>query len=164
LLPSQSAVKGYVDSATAAVESIPAGTKMFFAQATAPTGWTTDAAHKDNVLACKSDSGTYSTVGANKGSFTYTGMTNAAEASHNHKWYDFVDTANADSFNSGGSNIAFTGAAGKTGHGPIVVAAASHDGPGVDMYTNAGTSHNHVITHDGTDRPKATVGIIATKD
>ena len=32
-----------------------AATHAFFAQATPPTGWTIDTAHKDNVLACKAD-------------------------------------------------------------------------------------------------------------
>ena len=159
-----------------------AATHVFFAQATPPTGWTTDSAHKDNVLACKSDSGTYSTIGADKGSFTYTGMTNGntvAEAahthtgpSHNHQWYDYRTPSQADqSYNTGGSAVTFAGTA-AAGYGMNVdnasVAKASEDyyttlaGTGA---TSGGSSHVHggsTITHDGTDRPKATVGVIAT--
>ena len=58
-----------------------AATHVFFAQATPPVGWTTDAAHKDNVLACKADSGVYSVVGADKGSFT---ITTANMPAHTH--------------------------------------------------------------------------------
>jgi hypothetical protein len=56
-------------------------THVFFAQAAAPTGWTIDSAHKDNVLACKADSGVYSVVGADKGSFS---IVTANMPSHTH--------------------------------------------------------------------------------
>jgi len=147
-----------------------AATHLFFAQATPPVGWTIDSAHKDNVLACKSDSGTYSTVGADKGSFTYTGMTNAAEAahthSHSHLWYDYKGTGAGD---TDGSQTALTSVATKTNSSFYhleINRGTTAWGPDEDLNTDtnaaAGTSHNHVITHDGTDRPKATVGVIAT--
>ena len=146
-----------------------AATHVFFAQATPPTGWTTDTAHKDNVLACKSDSGTYSTVGADKGSFTYTGLTNAAEAahthSHSHKWYDYTAAGTVDTDGAGTSVASGQQKTATVGH--FVVSSVQTDFcPDQDHYTDTnaatGTSHNHTITHDGTDRPKATVGVIAT--
>ena len=168
-----------------------AATHVFFAQATPPTGWTTDSAHKDNVLACKSDAGTYSTVGADKGSFTYTGMTNAAEAahthtgpshshSHSHKWYDSQAGATEDDKDGAGTSLQTIGTQAKNNLAfyipniSIGSVAAGVSAPNTDMYTDtdataggtgntgAGVSHNHTITHDGTDRPKATVGVIAT--
>jgi len=170
LLPSQSAVKGYVDSATAAVESIPAGTKMFFAQATAPTGWTTDTSFKDNVLACKADSGVYSVVGANKGTFT---ISVANLPSHNHSGSTGTGTAAATSHTH-----TFAGAT------PQYGSSGSDGGYGTALsgsYTNLGAvsiaaeaAHTHTVSttvtvasqggSDGLYRPKATVGIIATKD
>ena len=148
-----------------------AATHVFFAQATPPVGWTTDAAHKDNVLACKSDSGTYSTIGANKGSWTYTGFTKDAHThtgpSHNHQWYDNIAYPTADvSYDSSGDPTALgTDTVASTG---IHTDAASAKKINRDLYTTlAGTGASGAqsaagITHSGADRPYATVGVIAT--
>ena len=153
-------------------------TKIFFSQATPPTGWTTDTSSKDNVLATKADSGTYSVVGADKGSFTYTGMTNGnvvAEAAHTHtgpshfhQWYDYKSgatdatwqvTGGVTNIASNGTNLGIQAGADNTVNNDYYT---SSTGTGA---TGAGSSHVHAgstITHNGTDRPKATVGIIAT--
>jgi len=170
LLPSQSAVKGYVDSATAAVESIPAGTKMFFAQATAPTGWTTDSAYKDNVLACKSDSGDYSVVGADKGSWTWPGhtLTSADVPAHTHGGSTGA-VSHTHGFSGTTPSYGTTGVDGtygtylsgqNTAAAALGIAAEAAHVHSISSYGSGG-SHSHGST---TFRPKATVGIIATKD
>ena len=48
------------------VLSAPSGTRMLFQQATAPTGWTTDATHNDKALRIVNGSATPSTGGSAK--------------------------------------------------------------------------------------------------
>jgi hypothetical protein len=130
-----------------------AATHVFFAQATPPTGWTTDTAHKDNVLACKSDAGTYSTIGADKGNWTYAGFT--ADA-HAHQWH----ATNQSWQSNGSSTIAlyhnYTSAVGLIVH----VAGATGYRTANNLYTKNSSASG--VTHDGADRPLATVGVIAT--
>lgn len=54
---------------------IPAGTKMLFLQAAAPTGWTQDVTHNDRVLRIVNTAG-----GGTGGSWTITGLTASATA------------------------------------------------------------------------------------
>ena len=142
------------------------GVKMFFSQASAPTGWTLDATSKDNVLATKADAGTYSVIGANKGSWTYTGFTKDAHThtgpEHTHQWYDVVAVNGTGEIDvSGGADAGTWQSDGST------LEQITDNG---DWYTkNAGTGatgaqSDAAITHSGADRPYATVGIIATKD
>jgi hypothetical protein len=124
-----------------------AATHIFFAQATPPTGWTIDTAHKDNVLACKADSGDYSVVGANKGSWT---------TAHNHQWYDYVDDASR-SYNSAGSVDAIATVSDRGGIRAVAQGAGNVDVLDSDMYTA-----NQYVGEDSGWRPYATVGVIAT--
>ena len=156
-------------------------TKIFFSQATPPTGWTIDTSSKDNVLATKADSGTYSVVGANKGSFTYTGMTNGnvgAEAAHTHtgpshihQWYDYNAGGTDTSWQSigtiiqiasGGANMGIAAAAEATVTGDYYTNTSGTGATGADA--TAGSAHNHTISHDGTSRPLAAVVILEYLD
>ena len=91
-----------------------AATHIFFAQATPPVGWTTDAAHKDNVLACKADSGVYSVVGADKGSFT---ITTANMPAHTHTVPQGSTLAAGDYVQRALTSTSTTATSGSTGGG-----------------------------------------------
>lgn len=79
----------YQDPDTSLAALVPSGTKMWFYQNTAPTGWTIDATPADAVLAVKGGSNAYNTTGGTQagswthihagGSHTHTGP------SHTHK-------------------------------------------------------------------------------
>ena len=88
----------------------PAGTKLIFYQASAPPGWTTDAAVADCVLAFKGGSEAYDDVaGTLVGSWTQPNHTHpivhtheldhthdVSVDEHNHQIYDFSDGAHYD--------------------------------------------------------------------
>jgi len=89
---------------------IASGTKMFFYENTAPTGWTIDTAPADSLLSIKGGSQDYNVNGGQTGgswtqddhthtgpSHTHTGPSHTHSGpshthsgpSHNHKWYNF---------------------------------------------------------------------------
>jgi len=64
---------------TVAWGAIPSGTKMIFAQATAPTGWTQDTSINDKVLRVVDGQG-----GGTGGSWTISGLSTGSAGSHYH--------------------------------------------------------------------------------
>ena len=140
-----------------------AATHVFFAQATPPIGWTIDTAHKDNVLACKSDSGNYSAIGANKGTWTQPSHIHTI-AAHNHKWLN----VGIQSYDSAGTSYV-TLNSNLTGDASGLIVIVTQDGTGWrtnnSLYTqsvniNSGETGSNATTNSY--RPYATVGIIAT--
>lgn len=140
-----------------------AATHIFFAQATPPTGWTIDTAHKDNVLACKSDSGDYSVIGPNKGQYGWSQPNHVHTGpSHNHRWsYNGLYT-----YNISGSGVAFGSYTTKSTN--LMLTRGVTDGDGwyrnsEILYTNnAGSGNTGGNATINTYRPYATVGVIAT--
>jgi hypothetical protein len=135
----------------------PTGTKMWFYQAAAPTDWTVDNTLGDKVLAVHGTSAYASSTGGGQqqGSFTYTGITTANDT-HNHKYYDYISGTNTKNISDSTANTCYTWQSNGT-------SVQQWAGYGVDHYTINDT-HNHTVSHDGTDRPAANVGIICTKD
>jgi len=121
---------------------------FFFAQATPPTGWSIDTAHKDNVLACKADSGTYSTVGADKGDFAIS-IANMPEHYHGGGWqvYPYANLGSAD----------------ENGIDARVAATYQFQNLNISYGTNGYTARTQNRgSSDGHYRPKAALGVIAT--
>lgn len=140
-------------------------TKIWFYQATPPTGWTTDSSSKDNVLATKSDTGTYSAIGVDKGSYTYTGFTKDAHIHAMELHTHTLDSEAAATTLTETVQVGFEGAgtriAGYTAGGSTSITRLSRT-TGNQAAGNVGPQSDAGITSDGTDRPKATVGVIAT--
>lgn len=126
---------------------IPSGTKMLFAQASAPTGWTQDTTIDDKMLRVVSGSG-----GGTGGSWTASGVSVAGHAlttdeipSHTHETYNTVGSASSIGISAGfsGGDALATISSGATG---------------------GGSAHTHSITLDTTWRPAYLDIIIADKD
>ena len=135
-----------------------AATHVFFAQATPPTGWTIDTAHKDNVLACKADSGVYSVVGADKGSFAIVTANIQAHAhtiTHTHNGSISVNDSVSTGLRAPVAN------AGTRTNCQNIVTGSADGSYGTTGGTNTANSGN-AGGADGLYRPKATVGVIAT--
>jgi len=141
-------------------------TKIWFYQASAPTGWTIDTSSKDNVLATKSDSGTYAAVGVDKGSYTYTGFTKDAHvhamALHTHTLGNEAAASNNTQNIIVGYEGSETMIQGYTGGGGGVSCTRLSRVAANQSASNVGAQSDSGITSDGADRPKATVGVIAT--
>jgi hypothetical protein len=118
-----------------------AGTKLWFYQNVAPTGWTLDAACADSVLACKGGS-TYVTGGAQAGTWT--------QPSHT------LDITQIPSHNH---TVPITALA-LTGPHPSDPYQISWSGAYPTSYVGGGLPHNHGTAW----RPLAQVGIICTKN
>lgn len=150
----------YMDSAGKVVQmttdglpkgAVPAGTTMFFGQATAPTGWTQNTTWNDRVLRVVSGSGA-----GTGGSWTISGLTNgvtgshtltiAEMPSHDHPGTYFSSVLNGGTFGVGGTGSPFTSKAIAQGGG------GGHTHPG------------STITSDGTWRPSRLDVIAADKD
>ena len=126
--------------------AVPIGTKMYFYQNAAPTGWTYDSAVVDRVLSVKGGSNAYNANGGTEaGTWTQPGHTLTTDEipSHTHS----VPTASA--VPTGGGAYSTPGDSATQANAAPVAEA-----------TGGGGSHNHGTTY----RPYAAIGIIATKD
>jgi len=124
---------------------VPAGTPCFFAQDTAPTGWT-GAAHEDGLLAVKGGSNAYNVAGGNTAG-TWTApthaLTEAEMAAHDHTIQVYEQKKSTNT--SGNSYRYISGSPGSKNTGDA----------------GSGTAHSH---GSDTYRPYAITGIIATRD
>ena len=105
-------------------------------------GWALSAAASDRVAAIKGG-GTYTTGGANAGSWTISGLTNAAEAAHTHS-----------------INTDLTGGTwGFNDHGPVFPGGSNDGSPEHNHGSATGSDgdHNHAISADGAWRIQAAV-------
>lgn len=125
--------------------TFPAGTRMLFAQASAPAGWTQDTSLNDRVLRVVSGQG-----GGIGGSWTITGLTVQGHAltidempAHSHT----IPYKQANTKASGGEPILEPGT-------PNVVTST----------VGGGQAHSHGLTADGTWRPAYLDVIVAAKD
>lgn len=135
---------------------IPSGSKVWFWQATAPTGWTIDSSAADAVLAVKGGLSSYGVDGGlQAGTWSQLNhthltsdhvLTEAEIPSHSH-WHNISSVGGYLTMHTGGS--------------------ASHSG-GYTSPAGGGAAHNHGATGNGapanTWRPLAQVGIICTKN
>jgi len=147
-------------------DSVPTGTKMWFYQNTAPTGWTIDATPADAVLAVKGGSQAFNANGGTQAG-TWT------QPNHTHTTGDVTLTAAQSGLPAHTHNI-LNGQQG-TGAQPNVRAylegLGTHPEAGyivANAAANAASAHNHGATGNGatanTWRPLAQLGIICTKD
>lgn len=125
----------------------PAGTKLPFYQAAAPTGWTQDTAVNDQVLRVVSGTG-----GGAGGSWTISGLTVAGHQlvpsempSHYHSYTRYYITVSAGS-GSGVSNLLQNTQSQNTGS------------------TGSDQAHSHGLSADGNWRPAYIDVIVASKD
>lgn len=121
----------------------PSGTKMYFYQNVAPSGWTIDATCADALLAVKGGSQAYNVDGGNQAG-TWT------QPDHTLTTAELPNLTYKNTKTLGGSITAFNNI-GDT-------AATINWKTGIDQ--NGGGAHNH----GDSGRPLAQVGIIATKD
>ena len=129
--------------------TIPQSTRAVFYQAAAPTGWTQVVTENDKVLKVTSGSG-----GGSGGSWTITGLSNAAVAlsiaqmpAHNHTY---------------GS-----GTAGTNFSAPIIggnLANNAFNGALTTSVMGSGATHNHTPSHDGSWRPAHINVIVCSLD
>ena len=135
-LATQQSIKAYADSLTA----FPATTKMLFAQAAAPTGWTKDTtAGLDEAGIRLMTTGTFGTYTAGDNYSTTFGSSKATDAStistatmpsHTHAWGPYTD--------SGGSSASVSNA-GDDNNGTKDITTTA---------TGGGGSHTHTIALD----------------
>lgn len=163
----------------------PAGTKMIFFQASAPTGWTQDTAVNDRVLKVVSGTG-----GGTGGSWTITGVTvdnhaiTAGEMPvHNHGGLTGGRNPNTDTAgghvhgirltDSDSGGITSSADSGNNGAASFVAGAIETAGAHshtVNFHDHTipsdgnGNGHNHGLTADGTWRPSHIDVIAASKD
>jgi len=137
--------KAYVDAQVA--PSFPAGTKMLFFQAAAPSGWTKDTTHNDKMIRVVTGTG-----GGSGGNWTISGLTVSGHTltvdeipSHSHNY-------NRD---DGAGYIVGSGSYAKVALSPWSDATSN---------TGGGNSHNHGLTADGAWRPAYVDCIICTKN
>lgn len=129
-VPSQKAVKTYVDAL------LPTGTKMYFYQDTAPTGWTIDGAVADVCLAVKGGANAFNVAGGSlAGTWTQPGHTHTGP-SHTHTGPSHT--------HSMGSHT-HTGPSHTHGLGSHVhdLGLHTHTGPN---HNHTGPSHNHAVS------------------
>lgn len=136
------------------VVQFPSGTKQWFYQAAAPTGWTIDTTLGDAVLAVHGASTYDGSTGGGQQKGTWT------QPNHSHQWLDYTTNSDDYSWNSGGALIDIWASGGDEADGPGIIVrvdGADEKKTAKDWYTNAQATVN-------TWRPKANVGIIASKD
>jgi hypothetical protein len=138
--------KGYVDAQVAGVAGFPAGTKMVFFQAAAPSGWTKDVTHNDKMLRVVSGSG-----GGSGGNWTISGLTVGGTAltiaqmpAHTHT-YNRID---------GSTYVVGSGA----------YAKVTNIYSGDTGSTGSGATHTHSISANGAWRPLYIDVIVCTKN
>jgi len=165
ILGRKSAGAGAIEELTAADVNaiigpgVPSGTKMWFYQNTAPTGWTIDTTPADGLLAVKGGSQAYNVNGGNQaGTWTQPDCTLSAAnlPAHDH------GSAGAHTHTLG---ISQSTADPPWSHpilsGPAVSSfTTSSNGAHTHTSVGSGTAHNHGTTY----RPLAQVGIICTKN
>ncbi len=146
----------------------PAGTKAWFYQDTAPTGWTLDATPSDALLAVKGGT-TYTTGGAQVGTWTQPNHTHNGP-SHTHATSDHVLTIAEMPLHTHGMYINATGLGGGNGWFMTTSGSENNTSP-----TGGDTAHSHGNTGAGgtgatdggatanTWRPLAQVGIICQR-
>jgi len=165
---------------------IPAGSKMWFYQDSAPLGWTLDSTPSDSILAVKGGS-TYNTGGASAGSWIVSGIVTDSESSHRHTGPSHKHTTaavsltiaqmpahthklNSSNWQNGngesGDQVRTNGTV--NGITTTSVGSGSAHTHGDTGYqgtgnTGAGSAHSHTTSHVGGWRPKANVGIICRK-
>jgi hypothetical protein len=170
--------------AHALITFAPSGTKMYFYQNTAPTGWTIDATVADCLLAIKGGSNDYNVTGGQEVaadgwgllSHTHTGPSHTHTTPiHKHRWYDYVSTSLHRTWNSGGTAEDWDDlwTDGQSGTG-LWMKNDSGKKPKKDLYTatdgnattgSGGTGATGTPNTGGSGwRFPAAVGIIATKD
>jgi hypothetical protein len=167
-----SSLKAQVDSTDLGVMNFAAGTRIVFAQATAPLGWVQDTTVNDRVLTVTSAAGN-----ADGGAWTISGLTVAGTAitvaqlpvhthpntlsdpGHGHGINDGTNLRAArftGAFVSGGGNVDVTTVS------PSIIANTT----GITINNaNAGSgqAHGHGISHDGAWRPAFRSTIICSK-
>jgi hypothetical protein len=134
--------------------------KIWVYRNAAMEGWAIDATPSDKVLALKGGA-TYTAGAAAAGSWTVSGLTNAAELTHTHTGPSHAHAGSS----AGASASGLWPVAGSADYGlgdshthPVTITA---DGTGA---TGAGSSHNHVISSDATWRIAASVGTLQALD
>ena len=164
--------------------SIPSGAKMYFYQATAPDGFTIVESVGDKLLAVvDSTSTTYDSTAAGNTTDDWT-ISGLSDAGHTHSYSGVIAHTHSLSINSQGISATVG----------YVIASGSPNSPNVDRHDGVGPpyahnqsvslgSHSHSgtalstgsasqttlsgtasISQDGTWRPSAAIGIIASKD
>lgn len=127
-----------------------AGTKMYFYQNTAPTGWTIDATCADSLLAVKGGSQAYNVLGGNRaGTWTTPShtLTTAEIPSHSHPM----------NRHTSGTPNAYSG---YFPYAYLFQSAKNSTNTSICQSVGGGGSHNHGSTY----RPLANIGIICTKN
>jgi hypothetical protein len=155
------ATKGYVD---ANFSVYPSGTKMVYAQATAPPYWTQDVSANDRMLRVVSGSG-----GGVGGDWPITGLTVGGTAltvaqmpSHGHPWTQKFNIDNPTANDYSGALL--------THRGTNQTTFQAWNGVSDDNLGHAiggsggGQAHSHGISSSGSWRPAYTDVILAIKD
>ncbi len=144
----------------------PSGTRMLFDQDAAPAGWTRNTDDNDRMVRIVSG------ARADAGSWTISGLTNAAEAAHTHSGPSHshvlttsgtavnIDTNPPNSIIDDGGLM---GIASLTGAEVFNRLTKTTNAQGTGN-TGAGVSHNHVISSDAVWRPLHRDVIVAVKD
>jgi hypothetical protein len=142
-----------------------ANCKVWMYTATAPVGWAATSSPPEDVVLAAVGGATYTTAGAEAGSWTLAGIT---QAEHNHQWHKWDDGQSthysARSWNTSGTEIAMydSGELAGSEHGLVVdVANEAEISTKVDYFT---TNKTPAITHDGTDRLDAAVNKLFQPD
>jgi hypothetical protein len=142
--------------------------KVWVYRNAAMAGWAIDSSVTDKVLALKGGS-TYVTGGATAGSWTVSGLTNAAEAAHVHAVSVSLAKTNLTNKDSTGNQPVFNTApgAGLVQTDGVLAGGAETLYQPLDYVSGnsgAGSSHNHVISSDATWRIAASVGTLQYLD
>lgn len=147
------------DDPTIAVTLIPAGTKMLFMQAAAPTGWTQDVVYNDRAFRLVNTAGggvggttNFSLIGA--ASVTGTSLTTSQIPSHIHS-FSASTSANGSHFhsvyrngeiNSGaGSTIRASAASGSANTTTSTDGSHTHSVSGTTGSAGSGATHTHTL-------------------
>lgn len=170
-LATQQSIKAYVDAEAGG--GFATGTKMWFYQASAPTGWTTDSSLGDAVLACHGSSDYHGSSGGGvqDGSWTMTGISLAASSLTAANLPSSLDTYATNVHRLAHVNLTYVNSYGTvalaTNNKRIATtSSANTDGvkPDHRVRGTSGSTHTHTLTQGSTYRPYANVGIIASKD
>jgi hypothetical protein len=127
--------------------------KIWVYRNSAMDGWTIDSSVSDVVLGFKGGS-TYTAGAKPAGSWTVSGLTNEAENAHTHTGPSHSHTIST-SLDMTVSGAFFAAGSDYAAQNHYHTSGASGTGN-----TSAGTSHNHVISHDATWRAAAAVGTL----